>query len=130
MNFFRSIIANFIGSSSNSNKIIVKHLNVPSKYLERGVKVDVFLPPQYMKQKKQRYPTIYFNDGQDMFALGMYDTLTRLYSEGALHIALLSPCVVMKTASMNMVHHSKLIIKIEAIKRRNMPISSSMNSCR
>lgn len=84
MNFFKSIIANFIGSSSNSNKIIVKHLNVPSKYLERGVKVDVFLPPQYSKQKKQRYPTIYFNDGQDMFALGMYDTLTRLYSEGTL----------------------------------------------
>ncbi len=84
MNFFKSIIAKFIGSSSNSNKIIVKHLNVPSKYLERGVKVDVFLPPQYSKQKKQRYPTIYFNDGQDMFALGMYDTLTRLYDEGTL----------------------------------------------
>ncbi len=84
MNFFKSIIANFIGSSSNSKKIIVKHLNVPSKYLERGVKVDVFLPPQYSKDKKQRYPTIYFNDGQDMFALGMYDTLTRLYNEGTL----------------------------------------------
>ena len=81
MNFFKSIIAKFIGSSSNSNKIIVKHLNVPSKYLERGVKVDVFLPPQYSRDKKLRYPTIYFNDGQDMFALGMYDTLTKLYSE-------------------------------------------------
>ena len=84
MNFFKSIIANFIGSSSNSNKIIVKHLNVPSKYLERGVKVDVFLPPQYLRDKKQRYPTIYFNDGQDMFALGMYDTLTKIYGEKAL----------------------------------------------
>ena len=84
MNFFKSIIANFIGSSSNSNKIIVKHLNVPSKYLERGVKVDVFLPPQYSRDKKQRYPTIYFNDGQDMLALGMYDTLTKLYSEKSL----------------------------------------------
>ena len=93
MNFFKSIIAKFIGSSSNSNKIIVKHLNVPSKYLERGVKVDVFLPPQYSKQKKQRYPTIYFNDGQDMFALGMYDTLTRLYSEGALpHCIIIAMC--------------------------------------
>ena len=84
MNFFKSIIAELTGSSSNNNKIIVKHLNVPSKYLERGVKVDVFLPPQYSRDKKQRYPTIYFNDGQDMLALGMYDTLTKLYSEKSL----------------------------------------------
>lgn len=84
MNFFKSIIAQFVSSSSNSNKIIVKHLNVPSKYLERGVQVDVFLPPQYDKQKNQSYPTIYFNDGQDMLALGMYNTLTNLYNVNAL----------------------------------------------
>lgn len=63
---------------------MVKHLNIPSKYLERGVKVDVFLPPQYGHNKKQSYPTIYFNDGQDMLALGMFDTLNRLYTEGLL----------------------------------------------
>ncbi len=63
---------------------MVKHLNIPSKYLERGVKVDVFLPPQYGHNKKQSYPTIYFNDGQDMLALGMFNTLTRLYTEGVL----------------------------------------------
>ena len=63
---------------------MVKHLNIPSKYLERGVKVDVFLPPQYGRKKKKSYPTIYFNDGQDMLALGMFETLTRLYTEGVL----------------------------------------------
>lgn len=63
---------------------MVKHLNIPSKYLERGVKVDVFLPPQYGHNTKQSYPTIYFNDGQDMLALGMYATLNRLYTEGVL----------------------------------------------
>jgi iron(III)-enterobactin esterase len=61
------------------DKITVKHLNIPSKYLSRSLKVDVFLPPQYKAEKKHFYPTIYFNDGQDMLALGMYDTLTNLY---------------------------------------------------
>lgn len=81
MNFFQKIVTTFSGSSNNNNEIIVKHLNVPSKYLERGVKVDVFLPPQYGKEKKKTYPCIYFNDGQDMLALRMYDTLTRMYKE-------------------------------------------------
>ena len=84
MNFFKKVITTFSGSSNNNNEIIVKHLNVPSKYLERGVKVDVFLPPQYSKDTKTDYPCIYFNDGQDMLALGMFDTLTRLYKENSL----------------------------------------------
>ena len=84
MNFFRKVVATLTGSSSNNNEIIVKHLHVPSKYLERTVKVDIFLPPQYGKNKNQTYPTIYFNDGQDMLALGMYDTLTKLFAEGSL----------------------------------------------
>ena len=82
MNFFKKL---FFGNEGFDNsKVQVKHLNVPSKYLERGVKVDVFLPPQYGKDKNQTYPTIYFNDGQDMLAVGMLDTLTRLFTEGSL----------------------------------------------
>ena len=84
MNFLQKVIHSFTGSQSNNNEVMVKHLNIPSKYLERGVKVDVFLPPQYGHNKYQSYPTIYFNDGQDMLALGMYDTLNRLYTEGVL----------------------------------------------
>ena len=84
MNFLQKIIDSFSSSQSNSNEVMVKHLNIPSKYLERGVKVDVFLPPQYGHNNRQSYPTIYFNDGQDMLALGMFDTLTRLYTEGVL----------------------------------------------
>jgi enterochelin esterase-like enzyme len=77
MNFFQKIITSFTASKA----IVVKHLNVPSQYLSRGVKVDIFLPPQYNKDKKRFYPTFYFNDGQDMLSLGMYDTLTWLYAE-------------------------------------------------
>ncbi len=84
MNFLQKVIQSFTGSQSNNNEVTVKHLNIPSNYLERGVKVDVFLPPQYDRKKKKLYPIIYFNDGQDMLALGMYDTLTRLYTEGVL----------------------------------------------
>ena len=77
MNFLQKIIASLRGISP----IKVKLLNVPSNSLAHSVKVDIFLPPQYSTQKKRFYPTIYFNDGQDMLALGMYDTLTRLYNE-------------------------------------------------
>lgn len=84
MNFLNKVITTFSRSSSNDTEIIVKHLNVPSKYLERGVKVDVFLPPQYGRNKKMSYPTIYFNDGQDMLALRMYDTLMQLYTQGTI----------------------------------------------
>ncbi len=81
MNIFQKIFDVLTGLKPKLAPITVKHLNVPSRYLERGVKVDVFLPPQYNKEKKRFYPTLYFNDGQDMLALGMYDTLTRLYNE-------------------------------------------------
>ncbi|MBL7817666.1 MAG: hypothetical protein JNL70_21850, partial [Saprospiraceae bacterium] len=84
MNFFKKVMNSLSGSQSNNTEVDVIHINIPSKYLERGVKVDVFLPPQYDRDKKRHYPTIYFNDGQDMLALGMYDTLNRLYTEGAL----------------------------------------------
>jgi enterochelin esterase-like enzyme len=84
MNFLQKVIHSFAHSQSNNNEVVVKHLNIPSKYLERGVKVDVFLPPQYGHDKKHSYPTIYFNDGQDMLALRMFDTLNRLYTEGTL----------------------------------------------
>ena len=80
MNFFDRITRSIFGTTSNSKQVEVKNLNVPSKYLERGVAVDVFLPPNYGRDKKQRFPTIFFNDGQDMPALGMYDTLERLFT--------------------------------------------------
>ena len=77
MNIFQKIINSF----KSTTPVKVNHLNVPSRYLEHSLKVDVFLPPQYNKDKKRFYPTIYFNDGQDMLSLRMYDTLTRLYAE-------------------------------------------------
>ncbi|MDZ7879711.1 MAG: alpha/beta hydrolase-fold protein [Saprospiraceae bacterium] len=67
----------------------MNNLILPSKHLERNVVVDVFLPPQYDVKKKETYPIFYFNDGQDMPRLAMFDTLTQLFETKKLQ-----PCIV------------------------------------
>jgi enterochelin esterase-like enzyme len=80
MNLLKKLTAAFVHSSSNNTHLIVKNFNIPSKYLARGVIVDIFLPPQYAKDRKQHFPVIYFNDGQDMPRLHMKATLENLFS--------------------------------------------------
>lgn len=53
--------------------------NFPSKLLGRNVRVDIFLPPTYYDRPKDYFPTLFFNDGQDMEAVNLSDTLERLY---------------------------------------------------
>jgi enterochelin esterase-like enzyme len=88
MNFIKRAINSF-KSEPKIDTVEVKNLTIMSKHLGRNVTVDVFLPPQYGRQKKQFYPTFYFNDGQDMPRLGMFETLQRLFSENKL-----SPCII------------------------------------
>jgi enterochelin esterase-like enzyme len=79
MELFKKAFNVLLGNiRSNDKNIRVKNLNIPSKYLTRGVNVDIFLPPGF-KKGHTNYPTLYFNDGQDMLALGMYETLTNMY---------------------------------------------------
>lgn len=42
----------------------------------------VHLPPGYDANARRRYPVLYVNDGQDREAVGLDDTLQRLYREG------------------------------------------------
>ncbi|HET6554708.1 MAG TPA: alpha/beta hydrolase-fold protein [Dyella sp.] len=46
------------------------------------IKVTVYLPPGYAEQTAlgTRYPVLYANDGQDMAAVGLRETLSRLYA--------------------------------------------------
>ena len=88
MNLIKRVF-NSLTTEPKTYKVEVKNVLIPSKYLERSVIVDIFLPPQYGHQKKQIYPTFYFNDGQDMLRLGMFDTLTRLFEEKKL-----APCII------------------------------------
>lgn len=47
------------------------------------VKVTVYLPPGYAASDA-RYPVLYANDGQDMEAVGLRDTLASLYAKHAI----------------------------------------------
>lgn len=51
-----------------------------SKHLKRHVVIDIFLPPNYY-QTQEKYSILYANDGQDMKAVQMESTLTKLYNE-------------------------------------------------
>lgn len=62
--------------------------NINSRFLNRDVRVDLYLPPGYYQQQ-QTYPVLLFNDGQDMEAAQMAETLTRLYAEGSIQALIL-----------------------------------------
>lgn len=47
------------------------------------VKVTVYLPPDYASSNA-RYPVLYANDGQDMDAVGLQQTLATLYAQHAI----------------------------------------------
>ncbi|HZH44774.1 MAG TPA: alpha/beta hydrolase-fold protein [Lysobacter sp.] len=48
------------------------------------LRVRVYLPPQYARERTQRYPVLYVNDGQDMEAVGLADALRSLNAERAI----------------------------------------------
>ena len=88
MNLIQRVL-NIFQRPTKTYAVEVKNVNFSSKHLERNVTIDVFLPPQYHHEKRHLYPTFYFNDGQDMPRLGMFDLLQRLFSENKL-----APCIV------------------------------------
>jgi enterochelin esterase-like enzyme len=54
----------------------------PSTALGRSREILVFLPPGYDPARPQPYPTLYLNDGQDMAALQLRETMARLIERG------------------------------------------------
>ena len=52
---------------------------VYSKHLDNQRDIQVFLPPSYHDGHESSYKSLYINDGQDMEALGLRETLARLY---------------------------------------------------
>ncbi|MCB0577908.1 MAG: esterase family protein [Phaeodactylibacter sp.] len=55
--------------------------NFFSEALQRTVSIDVFLPPGHYAGHAPSYPTLFLNDGQDMPAVGLADTLERLWAK-------------------------------------------------
>lgn len=48
------------------------------------ISIAVYLPPGYVTDCARHYPVLYANDGQDMAAVGLQQTLTRLYRQRAI----------------------------------------------
>ncbi|HEY5804046.1 MAG TPA: alpha/beta hydrolase-fold protein [Lysobacter sp.] len=58
-------------------------LDAPA-FAPEQVKVGVYLPPGYDASADRRYRVLYINDGQDMAAVGLESTLSRLYADQAI----------------------------------------------
>lgn len=55
--------------------------NYHSHHLRRDVKLEVILPTAYYKHTDKQYPVLLLNDGQDIPALKLFDTLENLYAQ-------------------------------------------------
>lgn len=87
-NFFNKK-AKFI-SVERSGITIHQYKNLESKQLNRNIWFDVYLPPGYQETLK-KYPVLFFNDGQDMEAVGLAHTLNDLYKENKIqHILIVA----------------------------------------
>lgn len=80
VSFSTAIRSSFHRFLNRDSVIIERKNNFRSTALARKVELDVFLPPDYFSGK-ETYPVLYFNDGQDMTAIQLEQTLERLYFE-------------------------------------------------
>lgn len=60
-------------------KINSELLEIAAVHLERVVKVELFLPPNYTPKANRPYKLLLMNDGQDSPQLGLANTLEHLY---------------------------------------------------
>ena len=71
-------------ASTPNDDIQVTKLALEAKaFAPEQLKLTIYLPPGYAAQggAGARYPVLYANDGQDMAAVGLQETLGRLYAE-------------------------------------------------
>ena len=85
MGFVKNIFQRKFGlfPKKNPEKVV---LELPSEHLGHKVRADIYLPPSYFDPEHQQtyYPVLFFNDGQDMAAVGLKKTLHRLYEKNAI----------------------------------------------
>ena len=86
------------GRVTLTGNVIVHKNALKSKLLGNARTIVVYLPPDYEKNKEQRYPTIYFQDGQNIFDEAtsyqgiewrLDEAAQRLMSEGRIKPAIL-----------------------------------------
>ncbi|MFK7936150.1 MAG: alpha/beta hydrolase [Saprospiraceae bacterium] len=54
---------------------------ISSNFLQREVRIDLYLPPIYKRPGMRTYPVVFFNDGQDMAAVQLVKNLEQLYKK-------------------------------------------------
>lgn len=82
MNFISKSFSIFFRKTLKKNEekdIKVRQHFISSNFLQREVRVDVYIPPGYKRPGLRTYPVVFFNDGQDMEALDIIRTLKKLY---------------------------------------------------
>jgi enterochelin esterase-like enzyme len=73
-----------VASPVADDGIEVKTLALDAKaFAPEQIKLTVYLPPGYAATG-QHYPVLYANDGQDMAAVGLRETLDKLYADHAI----------------------------------------------
>lgn len=77
---FRRLYVQLFPRKKDTRSLQIHHLQ--SKFLERQVRVDVYLPQEYRLRSHISYPVLFINDGQDMEAVQLEPTLNRLINKG------------------------------------------------
>lgn len=62
--------------------ITIHKLTVRSRYLDKKMKVDIYLPKNYHEFRPEFYPALLINDGQDMGVLNLTGTLSSMMQNG------------------------------------------------
>ncbi len=85
-NYFQRKFQKEVLFSSNMKDNLEIHelIDFPSVHLQRTVRIKIFLPPGFDPFQATEYPSLYFNDGQDMKALKMSETLQQVYQHNSL----------------------------------------------
>ncbi|RDI98214.1 esterase family protein [Dyella solisilvae] len=72
---------------AGEHAIAISHLALDAKaFAPEQIKLTIYLPPGYAEEAAhgRRYPVLYANDGQDMEAVGLTQTLSSLYAKQAI----------------------------------------------
>ena len=84
--YFRIIFGKIINyfSVPKDNFVKTQIVTIHSDFLNRGVTVEINLPPDGLRSNG-KLPAAFFNDGQDMEALEIENTLNRLFQQRKVH---------------------------------------------
>jgi len=90
MNFIKNIFQKIFrilfkkNTHSEQNSVKLSSNYFFSRKLSKNIHIDIYFPPSYFSRKKRKYPVLFFNDGQDMEAINLVETLEKLYSQNQL----------------------------------------------